>query len=105
MVVVVTLAQFFKILLICICAIICIGCIVPIVLKIVNWYNRTFRKNCFECRNYYLSNVASYGDCCWFKCKKHNEFDDRHSMNDRYYYRKCNDFESEVEKDESNSQE
>ena len=65
-------------------------------LLISSFYDRKFKKNCFECKHYYLQDVAGAGDCCWYNCRLHNEYHkDRHSMNDKYMYRKCKDFEKE----------
>lgn len=65
-------------------------------LIISSFYNRKFKKNCFECKHYYLQDVAGAGDCCWYNCRIHNEYHkDRHSMNDKCMYRKCKDFEKE----------
>lgn len=69
--------------------------------RIKAWYDVKFKKNCFDCKYYYLQDVAGAGDCCWYNCKLHSEYHkDRHSMNDRYIYRKCEDFEKEVEKND-----
>ena len=59
------------------------------------WYDITFKKNCFKCKYYYLYDVASAGDCSWYKCKKCKEIHDRHSGNTYYRFRKCKEFEEE----------
>lgn len=65
-------------------------------LVVFNFYNHKFKNNCFECKHYYLQDVAGAGDCCWYNCRIHNEYHkDRHSMNDKCMYRKCKDFEKE----------
>lgn len=63
--------------------------------RIKAWYDSKFKQNCFECKHYYLRNVAGAGDRCWYQCKLHSEFDDTHSFNDHYKYRKCKDFKKE----------
>lgn len=57
-----------------------------------NWINKHFKKNCFDCKNYYLKDVAGAGDRCWYSCRKNKNIIDTHSMNDSYKYRKCKDF-------------
>lgn len=72
-----------------------------IICLIKSWYDKMFKKNCFDCKHYYLQDVAGAGDCCWYNCKIHNEYHkDRHSMNDSYIYRKCKDFEKEVDEND-----
>lgn len=55
-------------------------------------FNKKFRQNCFKCKNYNLFNVASAGGWCKYECSKYNRIDE-HAMNDKYNFRKCNDFE------------
>ena len=65
-----------------------------IIIIIKSLIDRNFKKNCFECKYYYLEDVAGAGDCCWYNCKIYKEYHkDRHKMNDRYKYRKCKDFD------------
>ena len=72
-----------------------------IIIRIKAWYDVKFKKNCFECKHYYLQDVAGAGDCCWYNCRIHSEYHkNRHSMNDNYFYVKCNDFEREVDNNE-----
>lgn len=56
-------------------------------------------KNCYECENYHLKDVAGAGDRCWYKCKIHN-YEDAHSMNDCTMYRKCKNFKAEEKTNE-----
>ena len=63
-----------------------------IVCMIQGWYNTKFKNNCFKCKHYYLRDVASAGDCCWYSCKCNKDINDQHSMNDNYMYRKCNNY-------------
>jgi hypothetical protein len=51
------------------------------------------KKNCYECKYYKLDDVASCGDCCWYKCSKHNRKDNGVSMNERVHLERCKDFE------------
>ena len=50
------------------------------------------KKNCYKCKYYDLADVAGAGDCCWYRCKKHNRKDNGVSMNEREHYEKCKDF-------------
>lgn len=70
---------------------------------ITSWFNKKFRQNCYECKHYYLKNVASFGDCCWYACDKDDSIEDRQSMNDRFMYRKCKEFKCR-EEDKSNEE-
>lgn len=69
---------------------------VLVLMRIVDIYFKKSKKwkNCYECENYYLKDVAGAGDCCWYKCKIHN-YEDAHSMNDCTMYRKCKNFKAE----------
>lgn len=50
--------------------------------------------NCFECKNYELDDVASFGDRCWYRCNKKNTRQG-HSMNDNKFLVFCEEFERE----------
>lgn len=50
------------------------------------------KKNCYECKYYKLNDVASCGDCCWYKCAKHNRKDNGVSMNEKVHLERCKDF-------------
>lgn len=65
--------------------------IIIIIAYIKEKIDSKFKKNCFTCKYYKLSNVAGFGDVCWYKCEKNN-VEDRHSMNDRIHYVKCNNY-------------
>lgn len=80
----------------CFLGIIIIACIIAgVALGIRTLYDRKFKQNCMDCQYYYLKDVAGAGDCCWYSCKLHSEYNDRHSMNDDYHYRKCDSFKKE----------
>lgn len=67
--------------------------ILSIVYFIVQEIKKIGKKNCYECKYYKLDNVASCGDCCWYRCTKYNRKDDGTSMNTREHYEKCNCFD------------
>ena len=56
--------------------------------------NKFFKKNCYECKHWYLYNVSSVGGIDWHKCKK-NCFEEaiRGEFNDSEHYEKCSEFE------------
>lgn len=54
-----------------------------------------FKHNCYKCKHYKLNDVASVGDCCWYKCTKLDRVD-RHSFNDKEIYKKCNYYEEDT---------
>ena len=59
-------------------------------------YNKIFKKNCLQCKHCYLADVASCGDGCRYKCRKHKyeTLNQRMiSSNCRTLYKKCNDYE------------
>lgn len=61
-----------------------------------SWIDKHFRKNCYKCKYWKLSNVAGFGDKCWYKCNKNCLKEEiSQGMNDREYYVKCNKFEEE----------
>ena len=47
------------------------------------------KKNCYECKNYQLYDVCSYGDGCRYRCVKNNRIDDIVSMNCDEHFEKC----------------
>lgn len=59
--------------------------------------NKKFKKNCFKCKYYKLSDVASFGDRCWYTCIK-NDAEEVHSFNDREKYVKCEKFKKKEAK-------
>lgn len=67
-----------------------------IVISIIYTIIRTIldigKKNCYECKYYKLDDVASCGDCCWYRCIKHNRKDNATSMNTREHLERCKDF-------------
>ena len=50
------------------------------------------KKNCYECKYYELDDVASCGDCCWYRCTKYDRKDNGVSMNERVHLERCKDF-------------
>ena len=89
--VVITLSEIIKLVVL---AILLVAFILFFIISYIkNFIDRKFKHNCFECKHYYLRDVAGAGDCCWYRCKLNKEFDDEHSMNDRYKFRKCKEFE------------
>jgi hypothetical protein len=72
--------------------IILISWVIFIIIK--SWFDKKFKRNCFNCIHYNLYNVASVGDGCRYKCDKFNRIDGSHSMNVKYKYVRCNGFES-----------
>lgn len=62
---------------------------------IVDTFRKIGKKNCYECKYYVLDDVAGAGDCCWYRCKKHNRRDNGVSMNTREHYEKCKDFKGD----------
>lgn len=57
------------------------------------------KKNCYDCKHYKLDGVAGCGDCCWYRCMKHNRKDEGTSMNTRAHLERCKDFEKELEEE------
>ena len=55
-------------------------------------YKLGYYKNCFKCKHYKITDVASTGDCCWYECIKHNK-ENRHSFNDSILLKHCKNFE------------
>lgn len=69
-----------------------------IITKLIDLFNKLFRKNCFKCKHWYLHNVASFGDGCEFKCKKTGYSTiPMISINTREHWKKCDEFESKDE--------
>ena len=66
--------------------------VVSIISGIVEEIKKIGKKNCYECKYYELDDVASCGDCCWYRCSKHNRKDDGVSMNETEHYERCKDF-------------
>ena len=66
--------------------------IFSVISSIVQEIKKIGKKNCYECKHYKLDNVASCGDCCWYRCTKHNRKDDGVSMNETEHYERCKDF-------------
>lgn len=62
---------------------------------IVDTIKNVGKKNCYECKYYKLDDVASCGDCCWYRCTKHKRKDNGVSMNEKYHFEKCKDFKPE----------
>lgn len=79
----------WDILLLGIIGIIIIYCVIS---GVVEGIKNIGAKNCYECKHYKLDNVASCGDCCWYRCTKHNRKDKGVSMNENVHYEKCEDF-------------
>lgn len=85
------------------------GIIYFIVTWIINLYNRFFKKNCFNCKNWHLSNVASCGDGCEYRCLKRDDistFNRYHrmiSMNCHAFYTKCKQFDSKYNEEKDGS--
>lgn len=70
--------------------------IVYVIVSIIKYkLDSKFKKNCFDCKYYELFDVASVGDCCRYKCTLKDECN-RHSMNDRTNFVKCEEFEDKV---------
>lgn len=55
-------------------------------------YSKISKKNCFDCTNYKLKDVASVGEGCSYKCDVFKNIN-KHSMNDRCNFVKCDKFE------------
>lgn len=66
--------------------------IFSVIFSIVQEIKKIGKKNCYECKHYKLDNVASCGDCCWYRCIKHNRKDNGVSMNEEEHYERCKDF-------------
>lgn len=60
-----------------------------------------FKKNCYECKHYYLKDVASYGDACWYGCDINKDIHDQQTMNSKSAYRKCNKYEHRIGDDDT----
>ena len=63
-----------------------------IITTIIEEIKKIGKKNCYKCKYYELNGVASCGDCCWYRCTKHNRKDDGVSMNETEHYERCKDF-------------
>lgn len=79
----------WDILILGIIGIIVIGCIIYTIIKSICDIGK---KNCYECKYYKLDDVASCGDCCWYRCTKHNRKDNGVSMNERVHLERCKDY-------------
>lgn len=66
--------------------------IISIITTIIEEIKKNRKKNCYECKYYKLDDVASCGDCCWYRCTKHNRKDNGVSMNEEEHYERCKDF-------------
>lgn len=53
------------------------------------------KKNCYDCKYYKLDDVASCGDCCWYRCTKHDRKDNGTSINTRTHLERCKDFKED----------
>lgn len=62
---------------------------------IYNKIKRLGKKNCYKCKYYKLHDVASAGDCCWYKCIKKERIDNGCSFNNSEHYEKCKLFEED----------
>lgn len=69
--------------------------LLAIIFGIIEEIKKIGKKNCYKCKFYKLDDVASCGDCCWYRCTKHNRKDNGVSMNENEHYEKCNDFKEE----------
>lgn len=64
-----------------------------ILFNLCKWiYIKLFCVNCYKCKKYYLHDVASAGDYCYYKCTETGNID-MHSFNDVYNYKRCKKFE------------
>ena len=66
--------------------------IIYIIYSIINILFNIGKKNCYDCAYYKLDGVASCGDCCWYRCTKHNRKDVGTSMNTREHLERCKNF-------------
>lgn len=73
-------------------SLIIIFAIIYIIITIINALFNIGKKNCYYCKYYELDDVAGCGDCCWYRCTKHNRKDGGTSMNTREYLERCKDF-------------
>ena len=65
-----------------------------IILIIKHSIDIKFKKNCFNCKDYKLHDVASFGNSCRYKCTLKKRYY-RHNFNDRTKLTKCKEFERE----------
>ena len=65
---------------------------ISIIKIIIEEIKKIGKKNCYDCKHYKLDNVASCGDCCWYRCTKHNRKDNGVSMNETEHFERCKDF-------------
>ncbi len=68
--------------------------LIVLIPQIVCKISNKFKKNCFNCKHYKLSNVASAGDTCWYRCSK-TQKENMHSMNDKEHFEKCSEYKEE----------
>ena len=61
---------------------------------IKRFIDKHFKNNCYDCKYWYLDNVAGAGGIGWYKCKK-NYFKGtiEQEFNDSEHYEKCSEFE------------
>ena len=76
-------------------ALVCLVLLYLLVSAIKYKIDSKFKKNCYNCKHYELFDVASVGDCCRYKCTIKDKYD-RHSMNGRSNFVKCEDFEDKA---------
>lgn len=69
------------------------GCYLTYV--IIEWYNKTFKKDCFKCKHWYLHNVPSFGDGHEYRCKKKDCGTNPPMITGYHWYVKCKEFEKE----------
>lgn len=62
--------------------------------EIDRWYKRTFKKNCFNCKHWYLHNVPSFGDGHEYRCKKKNCGTKPPMITGWEWWVKCDDYDS-----------
>lgn len=61
--------------------------------SIRTWFDRHFRKNCYKCKYWKLSNVSGAGGICYYKCQKNClKQEIMQEFNDNEYYTKCKQF-------------
>jgi len=74
-------------------SVIIITILIGIISMVIEKLKKIGKKNCHKCKYYVLDDVASCGDCCWFKCTKYCRKDSGVSFNEREHYEKCNYYE------------
>lgn len=95
--IVVTVSELIEMIVV---AIAVLGIVISILIYfILGWFNKHFRQNCYKCKNWKLTDVASFGNRCCYTCEKQNKAFAQ-DMNDKERYVKCADYQ-EVTTNES----